>query len=217
MFSQKNIAMVLAEFLGTATLIMVVYTIIGRTAFPLFTGLAAGVTVGLLTLTIGTFSDAHVNPALTFGLWSLRKVNTVQAVIYIAAQMLGAVAAWALIRYFLGRGLTSIAGNSFEWKVFVAEALGAFVFLFGVTAAICQKYDRGRFAVTAGGSIFLGILVASLASNGLVNPAVAMGVQSWNWAYAVAPLVGAVLGANVYALMFVPIKKKTRAKTSKKK
>ena len=63
----------------------------------------------------------------------------------------------------------------------------------------------------------MGILVASLASNGIVNPAVAIGVQSWSWVYAVAPLVGAVLGANVYGLMATPMKlaKKPAAKKRK--
>jgi aquaporin Z len=212
MFNQKKVAMILAEFFGTATLAMVVYTIIARTDFPLFTGLAAGATVGLMVYIIGSFSEAHLNPALTFGLWSLRKVKTGKAIVYIAAQMLGGLAAWMLTKYFLGHTLTSIAGSSFSWKVFVAEAVGAFILLFGAAAAIYNKLDTGKMALTIGGSFFLGIMVASLASNGIVNPAVAVGIQSWNWAYAVAPLVGAVLGANVFALMFVPIKTKSKKK-----
>jgi len=45
-------------------------------------------------------------------------------------------------------------------------------------------------------------LVASLASNAILNPAVSVGIQSWSWTYATAPLVGAVVGSNVYVMLF---------------
>ena len=215
MIDQKKVNMVLGEFFGTAILTLVIYTILARTGFPFFTGLAAGIAVGILVFTIDKFSDAHVNPVVTFGLWSLRKVKTTQAVVYIGAQLLGGLAAWALLKYLMGRSLSNLAGGAFDWKIFTAEALGAFVLLFGIAAAVYQKYDQSRLALAMGGSLFLGILVASLASNGIVNPAVAIGVQSWNWSYAVAPLVGAVLGANVYGFMASPMK--LAKKSSRKK
>lgn len=205
--NQKQVNMVLAEFFGTAVLALVVYTILARTGFPFFTGMTAGVAVGLLTLVLGKFSNVHLNPAVTFGLWSLRKIKTFEAIAKIGAQMLGGLVAWMLLKYFLRRdSLASIAGDDFDWRVFVAEATGAFVLVFGVASAVYQKYSQTLMGLVAGGSLFLGILVASLASNGVVNPAVAVGVQSWNWAYAVAPLVGAVLGANIYGIMASPIK-----------
>ncbi len=204
--NQKQVNMVLAEFFGTAVLALVVYTILARTGFPFFTGMAAGVAVGLLTLVLGKFSNVHLNPAVTFGLWSLRKIKTFEAIAKIGAQMLGGLVAWMLLKYFLRHSLASIAGDDFDWRVFVAEATGAFVLVFGVASAVYQKYSQTLVGLVAGGSLFLGILVASLASNGVVNPAVAVGIQSWNWAYAVAPLVGAVLGANIYGIMASPIK-----------
>ena len=215
--NQKQVNMVLAEFFGTTVLALVVYTILARTGFPFFTGMVAGVTVGLLTMVLGAFSNVHLNPAVTFGLWSLRKVQTVEAIVKIAAQLLGGLAAWMLLKYFLDHSLTSLAGDKFDWRVFAAEAVGAFVLVFGVASAVYQKYSQALLGLIAGGSLFLGILVASLASNCIVNPAVAIGVQSWSWVYAVAPLVGAVLGANVYGLMATPMKlaKKPAAKKRK--
>lgn len=202
MFSRKNIAMVVAEFLGAATLVAAVYTIMARTSFPLFSGLAAGAVVALFTVSIGKASGAHLNPAITFGLWSIRKVQTVKAVIFIAAQMAGGAAAWALLKYFLGHSLTSIAGTEFEWKIFIAEGIGAALFAFGFAAAVLHKYEESKAAVTIGASLFVGVLVASLASNAVLNPAVAVGIQSWSWAYAVAPLAGALVGMNVYSMLF---------------
>ncbi len=193
--------MVVAEFMGVAVLVTAVYSMVARTTFPLFGGLAAGLTLGLLVHTIGSVSGAHVNPAITLGLWSVRKIKTLPAIAYIAAQMLGGFAAWMLINYFLGSDIQSIA-NKFEVKVLIAEAIGALIFGFGVAAAVYQNYEGTKLAFTVGASLTIGILVASLASNGVLNPAVALGLQSWNWAYATGPIIGSVVGMNLYALIF---------------
>lgn len=202
MFSRKNIAMVVAEFLGAATLVAAVYTIMARTSFPLFSAMAAGGVVALFTLGVGRVSGAHLNPAITFGLWSVRRVQTVRALVMIAAQFAGGAAAWALLKYFLGHSLTSIAGTEFEWKVFVAEAVGTGVFAFGFASAVMQRFDEAKLAAGIGLSLFIGVLVASLASNAVLNPAVAVGIQSWSWAYAAAPFAGALVGMNVYSMLF---------------
>lgn len=201
MFSRQKVAMVVAELMGVVVLVTAVYSMVARTSFPLFGGLAAGVTLGLLVHTIGSASGAHVNPAITLGLWSVRKIKTLPAIVYIAAQMLGALAAWQLINYFLGSDIQSIA-NKFEWKTLFAELAGALVFGFGVASAVYQKYEGTKLAFTVGGSLTIGILVASLGSNGVINPAVALGLQSWNWAYAVGPIAGSIIGMNLYALVF---------------
>ncbi len=204
MFGRQKIAMMVAELLGTMILAITVYSMAARTSFPLFSGLAAGSTVAVFILTVGLVSGAHLNPAVTLGLWSLNKVRTSKAIVYIACQMLGGLAAWALIKYFMGHSLESLAGNKFEWKVFVAEAVGTAVFTFGVAAAVLEKLRAGKLAFTIGGSLLLGVMVASLASNAVVNPAVAVGIQSWNWAYATGPLLGAIIGMNLYGVVFNP-------------
>ncbi len=223
MNTRQKVAMTVAELMGVVVLTTAVYSMVARTSFPLFGGLAAGVTLGLLVHTIGNVSGAHVNPAITLGLWSIRKVKTLPAIVYIACQMLGGLAAWALINYFLGSSIQSIA-NKFELKVFVAEGIGALIFGFGVASAVYQKYEGTKLAFTVGGSLTIGILVASLASNGVLNPAVALGLQSWNWAYATAPLAGSIIGMNLYAVVFTdeikfsrPVRKVTAKAVTKKK
>lgn len=201
MFSRQKVAMVVAELMGVIVLVTAVYAMVARTTFPLFGGLAAGLTLGVLVHTIGSASGAHVNPAITLGLWSIRKIKTLPAVAYIAAQMLGGYAAWMLINYFLGSDIQSLA-NKFDWKVFIAEGVGALIFGFGVASAVYQKYEGQKLAFTVGASLTIGILVASLGSNGVLNPAVALGLQSWNWAYATGPIAGSIVGMNLYALLF---------------
>ncbi len=208
MFGQKKIAMIVAEFLGVGVLSMVFYAMIARTSFPLFSGLAAGATVAVMMVVLNGVSGVHLNPAVTVSMWVMRQLDTAKAVVYIAAQMLGGLAAWGLIRYFLGHQLTSMAGANFDWKVLIAEGVGTAVFAFGAAAAWAQKLDVTKTAVVTGASYALGILVASLAANGLLNPAVAVGVQSWDWSYAVGPLVGAVVGSNLYAMLYAASKAK---------
>ena len=152
--NQKQVNMVLAEFFGTTVLALVVYTILARTGFPFFTGMVAGVTVGLLTMVLGAFSNVHLNPAVTFGLWSLRKVQTVEAIVKIAAQLLGGLAAWMLLKYFLDHSLTSLAGDKFDWRGFAAETLGGFLLGFWGGIGCLPKvqpsaswFDSWRFIV----------------------------------------------------------------------
>ena len=201
MFKKQNIAAVVAELFGVMILVIAVYAMVARTSFPLFAALAAGLTVGLLVHTIGSVSGAQVNPAITLGLWSIRKEKTSRALVFVAVQMLGGYAAWMLLQYFLGRHLESLAGK-FEWKILIAEAVGALVFGFGVASAVYQKYEGSKLAFTVGASLTIGILVASMGSNGVVNPAVALGLQSFNWAYVAGPVVGSILGMNIYAMLF---------------
>jgi len=197
-------AMIVAELIGTAILAMVVYTMIARTSFPLFAALGAGATLGLLSVTMGWGDGGvHLNPAVTLSLWTQKKTQTAAAVVAIAAQLLGGLAAWALLNYFLGHNLQSTAGK-FEWKVLAAEAMGAGVFTFGVAASALQKMSQASAAVVAGTSLFLGIMVASIGSSAIINPAVALGIQSWNWAYAGGPLIGGIVGVALYGLLFAP-------------
>ncbi len=202
MFGRKKIAMIVAEFLGVGVLSLVFYAMLARTSFPLFSGLAGGLTLGVLVLTIGSITGAHVNPAVTISMWVMRKIDTPHAVVYIASQVLGGLAAWGLIRYFLGHSLTSIAGPHFAWRVAIAEGVGTAVFTYGAAAAMIQKLDPAKTTFVVGASYALGILVASLGANGIINPAVALGIQSWDWSYAVGPIAGAVVGSNIYALMY---------------
>jgi glycerol uptake facilitator-like aquaporin len=158
----------------------------------------------MLVLAIGKVSGAHVNPAVTIGLWTLRKIETTTAVIYIAAQVLGAAVALRLFQYFQNDVLQNSAGK-FDWRIFVAEAIGTLVFTFGVAAVVTQKLEGFNAAFTIGASLTLGALIASTASNGILNPAVALGLNSWSWTYTLAPVLGAVLGMNIYDLFLAPV------------
>lgn len=202
---RSKIAMIVAEFLGTGILATAVINVArSQIGIGYFVAFSAAIALGVSTLVFHATSGAHFNPAVTIGLWTLRKINTLQALAFVAAQMLGGLAAWRLAEYFTGQALTNIAGKTFDWKVIVAEVIGTFVFTFGIAAAIYQKYEGGKLAATVGMSLFAGIIVASLASNAALNPAVALGNQTWGRAYIFGPIIGSILGMNLYALLFAP-------------
>src|SRR5690606_16406384 len=98
--------MLVAEAFGTFMLTMIVYAVChSPIGLRYFVSIAAGLTLAVLVLTIGATSGAHVNPAVTIGMWTIRKIDTMKAVLYIAAQFLGAVLAWRLYVYLMGTAL----------------------------------------------------------------------------------------------------------------
>lgn len=213
MFGPKKVAILASELVGTFVLSLVFYSMIARTSFPLFSGLAAGATLAVMIFAVGAISEAHLNPAVTISSWVMRRMDTTKAVVYIAMQMLGGLAAWGLISYFMGHSLTSLAGTKFDWRVFTGEALGTAIFAYGAASAMLQKYEAAKCAFVIGASYAVGIMAASLASNGILNPAVAVGIQSWDWSYAVGPIAGAVVGSNLYLIVYSA----ANAKTAKKR
>lgn len=203
---RSKIAMLAAEFLGTAVLATIAINVSrSQIGIGYFVAIGVGAALAFLVLALGSVSGGHFNPAVTIGLWTVRKIKTTVALAYVLTQMLGGLAAWQLANYFVGDQLRSIANNSFDWKVLVAEAVGAAVFTFLVSAAVFQRYEGGRAAALMGGGLTLGIITASLASNGILNPAIAVANQSWSWAYAAGPIIGALIGMNLYVLLFAPV------------
>jgi glycerol uptake facilitator-like aquaporin len=173
--------------------------------FSYFLATGAGLALALLIVALGRFSIGHYNPAVTLGLWSIRKINTLDSIAYIAAQFLGASVAWRLYMYLANTDLKNIAGkHQLDWRVFTAEAIGALILVTVVAAAVYHNFRTLKWALAAGGGLFLGMLISSLGSNGIVNPAVALGLQSWNASYALGPLVGGLVGAGLYSWLFAP-------------
>ncbi|MCA9343356.1 aquaporin [Candidatus Saccharibacteria bacterium] len=203
LLTRKRLAPLIAELLGTFILTFAVLSVSkSAIGIPYFVALAVGLTLSILVFTIGSTSGAHVNPAVTFGLWSVRKISTLKGILYIVSQFIGAIFAWKLYVYLINNTIPSIGSKSFDWRIFTAEMVGTMIFTFGIGAAVYQGLEGGKKAATIGGSLTLGVIVASVVSNGVLNPAVALGIQSWGIEYFVAPLVGGLIGFNLYALVF---------------
>jgi glycerol uptake facilitator-like aquaporin len=156
----------------------------------------------------------HFNPAVTLGLWTIRQIRTLRALSYIVAQMLGAWTAYYLYTYFTKTPLQPVTSSD-NGYILVAEAVGAFVLTMAIAAALFRKYEGGKAAATVGGAMVLAMIVASTVypptvhMNGLANPALALSMRAFDvfgslgWTtYALGPVLGAVIGFNLYALLF---------------
>lgn len=204
MFRKNKLAMLVGEFLGTTGLTLTVLAIShSQLSLAYFIATAAGLTFTLLTLALGGISGAVFNPAITIGLWTVRKLRTLQAIAYLVVQLLGGLVAWELFVY-----LTKVSGvhntDTYAARTLVAEVLGTFVFAFIWAGAVYQRFGLFARAAAIGGGLTAGSLMASLGSAGLLNPAVALGLKQWGWGtYVLGPVLGAIIGFNLYNLLFV--------------
>jgi len=196
--------MLVGEFLGTTALTLIVLAVShSQLSLSYFIATAAGLMVALMTLALAGISGAIFNPAMTIGLWTVRKLRTMQALSYLVVQLLGGAVAWELFIY-----LTKLTGvhntGTYSARILVAEVVGTFIFAFVWAAAIYQRFPLYARAAAIGGALTGGSLVASLGSAGVLNPAVALGLHQWGWGtYVLGPVLGAVIGFNLYNLLFV--------------
>lgn len=204
MLTRKRLAMVMAEFLGTALLTTAILAISkSGLGHPYFIASTAALVIAMGVLTFSTVSGAHFNPIVTIGLWSIRRVKTLPTVVYVSAQFLGAFAAYYLYKYLTTQEVQTV--TEFDGRILVAEAVGALVFSLGWAAAVYQRMNIARSAAVIGLSFMIGMVISAVGGGGIVNPAVALGAQTWEWGtYVLGPVLGAIIGFNLYSLLFAP-------------
>lgn len=188
----------LAEFVGTFALsFMVLLAVSFAGSLPMAVPLIAALTLGLFVYSIGPVSGCHINPSVTLAQLSVKKISVKDAAGYIVAQLAG-----ALVAIYVAKMLVAVSpavSAVYNGKVFLAEMLGAFFFNFGIASVVYGKAKEQMSGLVVGGSLLLGVLAASLAgASGILNPAVALALNSATTVYIFAPIVGAILGFWVY-------------------
>lgn len=187
----------IAELIGTFALTLAVALSLAG-SFPVSTPVIAALTLGLFVYSISHISGTHINPAVTIGAWFIKKINFIDALFYIVFQILGAIL--AIIVSHLMITATSLTVSSSLPTLF-AELLGTFFFTFGIASVIYNKTPSVMSGIVIGGSLLLGISVASILSNGVLNPAVALGINSFSLAYVFGPIFGSILGMSTYKIL----------------
>ncbi|HEX9236724.1 MAG TPA: MIP/aquaporin family protein [Actinomycetota bacterium] len=218
----------LAEFIGTLALVFIGA---GSVAVLGFNGpsvqavigiaLAHGLVLAIMVSNFGHISGGHFNPAVTVGVWVVGKIETGRAAVYLLAQLTGAAAGAAILRYALptqiwkmtNLGATAISHNFgiSNGKALVLEAVLTFFLVTTVFATAVD--DRGVFKSIAGLAIGLvltfDILVGGALTGASMNPARSFGpalvAGHWQdfWVYVIGPLGGAVIAAAVYWFGFL--------------
>jgi aquaporin Z len=210
-----------AEFLGTFWLVLGgCGSAVLAAAFPQlgigFTGvsLAFGLTVLTAAYALGPVSGGHFNPAVTVGLWAGGRFPAGQIVPYIAAQVVGAIAA-AGVLYVIASGQSGFdvaagfASNGYGehspgkyslQAAVVTEVVLTFMFLIVILGATHARAPVGFAGVAIGLALTLIHLISIPVTNTSVNPARSTGpalfVGGWAvaqlWVFWLAPIVGAV-------------------------
>jgi glycerol uptake facilitator-like aquaporin len=187
----------LAEMFGTFTLAFTVLGSISIAEPVIATPLIAALVLGLFVYSIGNVSGSHINPAVTAGLWSIRRINSIDASKYIVAQCIGALAAYFLATVFFGDLAMGIVPESMT--VFWAELVGMTLFTFGIASVVYGKVVDTVSGLVIGGSLLLGIILAAhLGSAGILNPAVGLALGSISLSYIAGAVVGSMVGMNLY-------------------
>ncbi|MBC3829975.1 aquaporin Z [Undibacterium amnicola] len=182
--------------------------------------LAFGLTVLTMAYAIGHISGCHLNPAVSIGLWVSGRFPANQLLPYIAAQVVGGIAAGAVL-YLIASGAPGFdvskgfASNGFAehspggysmMAAFLIEVVLTMFFLIVILGATDQRAPAGFAPIAIGLCLTLIHLISIPVTNTSVNPArstaVAVFVGDWAvaqlWLFWLAPIVGAVLGATVY-------------------
>ena len=169
------------------------------------------ITFGLVILfgiySVGHISGAHFNPAVTFAFALTRHLPWSRAFSYWCAQLVGAIAAAALLRASLGNvanvGATLPSGSqgqAFLWE-FVMSAFLMFVIL---AVATDTRAVGEAAAIAIGGTIALDAMFGGPISGASMNPMRSMGPAFVSgdlhalWVYLVAPVIGTSIGAVLY-------------------
>jgi MIP family channel proteins len=204
-----------AEFIGTFALVFAgcgAITVDAKTNQLGHIGVAIsfGLVIMAMIYAVGHISGAHFNPAVTFSFALSRHFPWSRAAGYWVAQILGALAAAALLRASLGDiahvGATLPSGSqaqSFLWEL----VLSFFLMLVIMAVATDTRAVGEAAAIAIGGTVGLDAMFGGPISGASMNPARSIGpaVVSGDlhalWLYIVAPLVGAGLAAVTYGLL----------------
>jgi aquaporin Z len=216
-----------AELLGTFWLVLGgCGSAVLAAAFPsvgiglLGVSLAFGLTVLTMAFAIGHISGCHLNPAVSLGLWAGGRFPAGKLLPYMAAQVLGAIAAGGVL-YVIASGAPGFevskgfASNGFGahspggysmLAALVTEIVMTMFFLLVILGATDPRAPAGFAPIPIGLALTLIHLVSIPVTNTSVNPArstgVAVFVGDWAvgqlWLFWVAPFIGALLGAAAY-------------------
>jgi len=183
--------------------------------------LAFGLTVVTMAFAIGHVSGCHLNPAVTLGLAAGGRFPAGQVVPYWIAQVVGGIAAAALLSV-IANGMpgfdlvkSGFAANGFgehspgHYSMaagFTMEVVMTAVFLFVIMGSTHGKAPVGFAPLAIGLCLTLIHLVSIPVTNTSVNPARSIGpalfVGGWAleqlWLFIVAPLVGGIIGGGLY-------------------
>lgn len=211
---------VAAEFLATFFLVfagtgaIIVNEVSGGAVTHVGVALTFGLVVSAMIVTFGPVSGSHMNPAVTIALAAAGRFPNARIPMYIAAQVLGAVAASSLLSALFPThewlGATMPRGAA--WASFVLEAVLTFFLMMTVLAIVARPKDESGgvagAAMVIGAVVGLEAMFAGPISGASMNPARSLGPALVSghlegvWIYLAGPTAGALVAAGVGGSLF---------------
>lgn len=219
----RGLAAYIAELVGTFILVFVIGTVFTLFQAPgadsqfgsdyAVIGLVSAFVLFMLMQTLAAVSGAHVNPAVTFAAWLLRRIDGVDSVIYILAQLAGGVLGALLVKGLLDdEGAANDYGAldvspllAGDFAGMIVEALGTFFLVLAVVAvALNPRAWRDWAPLAIGATYGFAVMVFAPLTGAGFNPARWLGPALVGdnfggvWPYLVGPAVGAALAVVFY-------------------
>lgn len=183
---------------------------------------AFGLTVLTMAYAIGHISGCHLNPAVTIGLVVGGRFDAKDALPYIVAQVLGAIAG-AGVLYLIASGTADFELGGFATNGFGRQSPGGYNMVSAITAEVVltafflivihgatdDRAPAGFAPIAIGLCLTLIHLVGIPVDNLSVNPARSTGPALFVggkalgqlWLFWVAPIVGGMLGGAIYRFL----------------
>jgi MIP family channel proteins len=167
---------------------------------------------GLIQI-FGGVSGGHFNPAVTVAVAAVRRIDPIDALVYILAQLSGGVLGALLTKALLldeGRAghygavqVSGLLGGKFQG--FVVEGIGALVLVLAVLAVALGTRAAKEWAPFAiGTTLGFAVMVTGPLTGGSLNPARWFGPALVDntfggvWPYVLGPLAAAIVGAALF-------------------
>ena len=192
---------------------------LGGIASWLGIGLAFGIVIMAVIYAFGRVSGAHINPAVTIGLWAIKKFPAKDTGFYVVAQLLGALTGSLVFAAAVGPdawligglGATAPGFSCGVWGALVAEIVGTFVLMAVIMGVAVDEQATPGFAGLAIGLTVAGVITTLGAVSGAsINPARSFGPMVGDlllggpnvlgdfWIYVVGPIAGALMAVFLY-------------------
>ena len=177
---------------------------------------AHGLVIAILAYATANISGGHINPAVTFAAWMTNKISAARGLMFIAAQLSGAVVgALLLLATIPAAAATNLGAHALGPDVSISmgllmEIIVTFALVFVIFATAVDPGGMGNLAPLAIGlAVLVDHLVAVPITGASMNPArsfgpaLVSGAWSDHWIYWVGPLLGGAGAGLVYQFMFI--------------
>ncbi|MCL1941244.1 MAG: aquaporin [Synergistaceae bacterium] len=180
--------------------------------------LAFGLSIVAMAYVIGGVSGCHINPAVSIAMLLDKRLSVSEFIGYVISQVIGAIAAAALLKFFITLGIKDLTGGLGSNAVanaggiagaLIIETVLTFIFIFTILGVTANEKMGSVAGIVIGLTLTFVHIVGIPLTGTSVNPARSIGPALFAggaaladvWVFIAAPLVGAMLAAIVYRML----------------